>query len=52
MRMTSRGQEDIEILDKRDGRIWKRRIAKYWQGGQLHTGQEDSKMFYRGTTEY
>jgi hypothetical protein len=51
MKMATTGQEGIKILDKRDSRKRKRRMAKYGQGEELHIGQEDSKMFYRGTTE-
>ncbi len=51
--MATTGQEDIKILDKRDSRKRKRKMSKYGQGEELHIGigQEDSKMFYRGTTE-
>ncbi len=47
MRMTTTGQEDSEILDKRDGRIWKengkilaRRTAENWTWQNI--SKEDS----------
>ncbi len=48
MKMATTGQEGITILDKRDSRKRKRRMAKYGQGEELHIGQEDSKMLSGG----
>jgi hypothetical protein len=56
MRMTTTGQEDSEILDKRDGRIWKengkilaRRTAENWTWQNI--SKEDSWKLDRRTAE-